>query len=83
MSEGVPFRLNQYMTRKRFEEIFSSLRYTNRDDVEYNDGFSGPSPPRLSQAPPNSPPPRQRTRPSPIPSPLEAPNPPKIPNTNI
>ena len=39
MSEGVPFRLNKYMSGTRFEVIISSLCYTDRDDVEYNNGF--------------------------------------------
>ena len=39
MSEGVPFRLNKYMSRTRFEGILSSLLYTDRKYVEYNYGF--------------------------------------------
>ena len=33
ISEGVPFRLNKYMSRNRFEVILLSLRYTNKKDV--------------------------------------------------
>ena len=39
MSEGAPFTLNKYMASTRFEVIPLSLSYTNREDVEYNDGF--------------------------------------------
>ena len=38
MSEGVPFRLNKYMSRKRFEGILLSMLYTDIKYVEYNDG---------------------------------------------
>ena len=39
MSECAPFRLNKYMARTRFEGILLQLYYTDRNDVEYNDGF--------------------------------------------
>ena len=39
MSGGAPFRLNKYMSRTRFEGILGSLRYTDKKDVEYYDGF--------------------------------------------
>ena len=39
MYEGVPLRLNKYMSRKMFEGILSSIRYINRKDVAYNYGF--------------------------------------------
>ena len=39
MSEGVPFRLNKYISRIRFGGIFSSICYTNKNYVEYYDGF--------------------------------------------
>ena len=38
MSEGVPI-IKKYMLRTRFEVTLSSLRYKDRKDVEYNDGF--------------------------------------------
>ena len=39
MSKGAYFILNIYMSRTRFEGILSSLRYMDRKDVKYNDGF--------------------------------------------
>ena len=33
MSEGVPFRLNKYISKKSFEGILASIRYTDRKDV--------------------------------------------------
>ena len=39
MSEGVPFRLNNYMSGTRFEVILSSLRLTDINYVEYNYGL--------------------------------------------
>ena len=39
MSEGARFRLNKYMPRTRFEGILLSIRYTDRNDVGYNDGL--------------------------------------------
>ena len=39
MSIGAYFRLDKYMSRKRFEGILRSLRYTYQKDVEYYDGF--------------------------------------------
>ena len=39
MSEGAPFRLNMYMSRTRFEGILPFLFYTDKNDVEYYDGF--------------------------------------------
>lgn len=39
MFKGAPFRLAPYMSRTRFEEILGSLRYTNRPEVAYHDGF--------------------------------------------
>ena len=39
ISEGTTFRLNKYMSRMRFEGVISSLNYTDRKGVEYNDGF--------------------------------------------
>ena len=39
MSEGAPFRLNKYISRKSFEDILSSLCYLDRNYVEYTDGF--------------------------------------------
>ena len=39
MSESVPFLLNMYMPRTRFEVIILSLCYANRNYVEYNDRF--------------------------------------------
>ena len=39
MSECVPFRLNKYISRTRFEGIMFFLRYTYRNDVEYYGGF--------------------------------------------
>ena len=40
MSGGAPFRLNNYISRTRFEEIFGSLRYIVQNDVRYYYGFS-------------------------------------------
>ena len=39
MFEGVPFRINKYMSSTRFEGIILSLHYTDRKDVEYDDGL--------------------------------------------
>ena len=39
ISEGAPFRLNNYMPRASFEGILLSLNYTDRKYVEYNDGL--------------------------------------------
>ena len=39
MSEGAPFRLNKYISRMRFYGILLSLRYADRKDAQYNDGF--------------------------------------------
>ena len=38
ISQGAPFRLGRYMSRGRFDQILSSLRYTNQE-VAYYDGF--------------------------------------------
>jgi hypothetical protein len=38
MYKGAPFRLGKYMSRNRFDEILSSLRYTNKE-VDFPDGF--------------------------------------------
>ena len=38
-SEGAPFKLNKYMSRKIFEGILPSLCYIDRKYVEYNYGF--------------------------------------------
>lgn len=37
--EGAPFRLNEYMSKKRFEDIISSLRFTNVAAPTYRDKF--------------------------------------------
>ena len=39
MSQDAPFRLNTYMSSTRFEGILGSLRYIDKKDVEYYDGF--------------------------------------------
>ena len=39
MYEGAPFRLGDYMTRTRFEEILSSLRYTDESPPTLLDRF--------------------------------------------
>ena len=39
MSEGAPFRLNKYISRTRFGGILLSICYTNKNYVEYYDGF--------------------------------------------
>ena len=39
MSGGAPFILNKYMSKTRFEGILFLLCYTDRKNVEYNDGF--------------------------------------------
>ena len=39
MSEGAPFRINSYMSRKIFEVILFSLCCIFIEDVEYNDGL--------------------------------------------
>ena len=39
ISEGVPFRLNKYISSNIFEGILLSLCYKNKKDVEYNDVF--------------------------------------------
>ena len=39
MYEGATFIINNNMSRTWFEGILSSLRYTDRKDVEYIDGF--------------------------------------------
>jgi hypothetical protein len=31
MMSGAPFRLNSFMTRKRFDEIMSALKYTDKE----------------------------------------------------
>ena len=36
--KGSPFRLNNYMSRNRFEQILSSLQHTDQAS-EYKDGF--------------------------------------------
>ena len=37
--EGAPFRLNQFMSRNRFEKILQCLRYTNEEVPTYKDQF--------------------------------------------
>ena len=37
--EGAPFRLQEYMSRSRFEEILRSLTYTNNTKPQYKDKF--------------------------------------------
>ena len=39
MTVGMPFRLNKYMSRTRFEGILGFLCYTYQKYVEYYDGF--------------------------------------------
>jgi Transposase IS4 len=37
--EGAPFRLNEYMSKKKFDDIVNSLRFTNLDPPDYRDKF--------------------------------------------
>ena len=39
MFEGMPHRLNNFMSRNRFKEIMQALRYTDRPQPEYLDRF--------------------------------------------
>ena len=39
ISEGETFRPNIYMSSTRFEVILSLICYTDRENIEYNDGF--------------------------------------------
>ena len=39
ISGDARFRLNTYMSRTRFEGILVSLRFKDKKDVEYSDGF--------------------------------------------
>ena len=39
ISGGEPFRLNNYMSRARFEGISGSLHYIDENIVEHNGGF--------------------------------------------
>ena len=39
ISEGASLRINKYISRKIFEGILSSIRYIDRNNVEYNDGL--------------------------------------------
>lgn len=39
MYAGAPFRLNEYMTGNRFEDIMQALRYTTCDVPDYEDKF--------------------------------------------
>ena len=39
ISSGAPLRLDTYMSSTRFEGILGYLRYTDKEDVEYYDGF--------------------------------------------
>ena len=39
ISEGATFRIDNYVPRTRFEGILGSLRYTDKNNVEYYDGF--------------------------------------------
>ena len=37
--EGAPYRFNDWMTRSRFEEILSSIQYTDKEPPTYRDRF--------------------------------------------
>ena len=37
--DGAPVRLNDYMSRKRFEDILNALRFTNQEPPAYRDRF--------------------------------------------
>ena len=39
MFGGAPFRLSNYMSRTRFDEILVALQYTNHKNVDFEDGF--------------------------------------------
>ena len=39
MESGAPFRLNEYMSRDRFEDIIQGLRYTTAEPPAYRDKF--------------------------------------------
>ena len=39
MSRGAPLRINDFMSRNRFEGILGYICYTDQKDVEYHDGF--------------------------------------------
>jgi len=39
MFQGAPFRLHDYMSRRRFDQILAALSYTDRPSPDYEDGF--------------------------------------------